>query len=421
MEFVQGPITTLHDFGAADPSGPAARATVVVPMVGREARTAAARRLFAGLERVDPLEVVVPLRAEPGRAAGVAAWLEGFDVPVRVLYCAGDRLEALLARHGLDGPQGKGSDVWLALGVARGDQVVLHDADARTYEPGDTRKLLAPLTGEVAGAARDVAAKGDASPPADGDAGTRRDAGPRDDTTPPADAPAADPFAFVKGYYARVEAGRLYGRLTRLFFDPLVDALAARHDDSLLEYLGAFRYGLAGECALSTPLARSLPVERRFGFEVGTLVGAHAAAGPDATAQVDLGRYEHDHRAVEGPGGLSAVSEEVAGALFTGLAARDVPVDYPALREAYRGAARKRVRADAADAAFNGLAHDAAAALAQVETYADAVAPPGPDDRLPAWDDASLDPAAVERAAAADLDVARDDPGALATDGDGPP
>jgi len=76
---------------------------------------------------------------------------------------------------------------------------------------------------------------------------------------------------FSKGYYARVEDGSLYGRLFRLFFRPLVRALAdatERREPGILEYLDAFRYALAGEFA-TTDLVSRLRVQRGWGLEVG--------------------------------------------------------------------------------------------------------------------------------------------------------
>lgn len=375
MEFAQESIATLHDFGAATPSAPVDRASVLVPMIGAEYGTAPAERLFEGLERVDPREVVVPLRARAARAVAIADWLETFSVPVRILWCSGPRITERLEDIGPHQNAGKGRDMWLGLGVARGDYVVFHDADAATYEPVDTYKLLAPLEMGLEGAAPDE---------------------------------PASAFSFVKAYYARVENDRLYGRLTRLFYEPLVAALAGTHDAEFLTYLQAFRYALAGESAMTAPLARSMRVHPRWGFEVASLGEAYAFGGMAGSAQVDLGRYEHEHRSVEGPGSLSRVSVGVAEALFHALADHDVDVSFETLRDRYRRTAYRRIRAYAADSAFNDFEYDAEAERRQVQTYARSVTPPGVDDRLPPWKAVSLSADAVVRATRADLDGARD-------------
>ncbi|MFB6160823.1 MAG: glycosyl transferase family 2 [Haloferacaceae archaeon] len=368
MEYVQERVTTLHDLRGATPAAPTDRAAVVVPMTEREYAGLAAERVLSELASVDPARVVVPLSAPVDRVDAFRDWLASFDLPLTVVWCGGPRLTALLDEAGLDGARGKGHDVWLGLGVAlAGDAefVVVHDADARSFRGSHVARLLFPL-------ARD--------------------------------------YAFVKGYYARVENDQLYGRLCRLFYEPLVAALREGHDARaapILDYLDAFRYALAGEFAVTADLAARLRTPRSWGLELGTLGDAFDAAGFEGTAQVDLGIHEHDHRAVGGPTGLSDMSEHVGEALFRVVERHGVEPAYDRLRERYRETARRFVRAYGADAAFNGLTHDRAAELDQVDSYATAVAPPeGGDDRLPAWRDAPVEPAAVREAAAADREEA---------------
>jgi len=363
MEYVQERVTTLHDLADPVPDAPTDRAAVVVPMTERDHASLAAERVFATLEGLDPGRVVVALRADPERVGEVAAWLDGYDLAGEVLWCDGPRVEAALREAGLDGPRGKGRDVWLALGAATapddGEEfAVVHDADAKRYSERHVRRLLFPL------------ARG---------------------------------HDFAKGYYARVEDGRLYGRLFRLFYRPLVRALAERRGAPVVDYLAAFRYALAGEFAATSGLARRLRLPRGWGLEVGTLGDAFAHAGFEGTAQVDLGVHEHDHRAVAGPRGLGDMSEEVGAALFRALADHGVDPDYDGLAEAYRAAGRRLVDQYAADAAFNGLEYDPEGEREQVEAYAGAVGPPGDDDRLPAWRDAPLAAGDLRAAARADL------------------
>jgi glucosyl-3-phosphoglycerate synthase len=361
MEYVQERVTTLHALTDHRPDAPTGRAAVVVPMTEREYGTLAAERVLAALERVDPARVIVPLRATADRAGPFAAWLDGFDLDVEALWCDGPRLADLLAEHDLDGDRGKGRDVWLALGRAlREEYVVVHDADTTTYSPAFVNRLLFPI---------------------------------------------ANGHEFAKGYYARVEDGALYGRLFRLFFRPLVRALAEAHDADVVEYLESFRYALAGEFAATTDLVSNFRIQRGWGLEIGTLGEAFAHAGFSGSAQVDLGRYEHDHRSVEGPTGLADMSRAVGAATLRAVDDAGVDVAYDTLPGRYHEAAEELVRRYATDAAFNGLAYDRDDERAQVTTYADAVADPGPDTRLPAWADAPISPAAVAEAAAADLEA----------------
>jgi glucosyl-3-phosphoglycerate synthase len=353
MEYVQERVATLHDFGGAAPEAPTDRAAVVVPMTDCDYATLAAEQVLCGLERVDPERVVVALRAGPGAVGDVVDWIDRFDLRTEVLWCTAPRVESRLADAGLDGDAGKGRDVWLGLGLglaADSEYVVVHDADATSYDDRLVPRLLFPL---------------------------------------------AAGYDFAKGYYARVEDGRLYGRLFRLFFAPLVDALAEHHDDPLLDYLGAFRYALAGEFAATGALVRRLRVQRGWGLEVGTLGEAYPVAGFERSAQVDLGVHEHDHRSVGGPEGLGDMSRAVGDALFHALDDAGVSPDYETLPARYRERALALVDQYAADAAFNGFDYDSVAEREQVDTYAGAVEPPGEDRRLPAWRDAPVDPTEI--------------------------
>jgi glucosyl-3-phosphoglycerate synthase len=359
MEYVQERVTTLHDLREPTPDAPTAHAAVVVPMTEREYNGLAAERVLSELEAVDPARVVVPLRASAEQAGAFADWLTSFDLPLDVLWCNGPRLADLLEAHGLAGERGKGRDVWLALGQAMSEEyVVVHDADTKTYSRSYVPRLLFPL---------------------------------------------AHGHGFSKGYYARVEDNRLYGRLFRLFYAPLVRTLADTYDTPLLRYLDAFRYALAGEFAATSDVVGQLRVARTWGLEVSTLCDAFDAVGFDGSAQVDLGAYEHDHRSVGGPTGLSEMSGSVGATLFRALSEHGVDVDYETLPAQYRDTAEGFVRQYAVDAAFNGLDYDRGSEQAQVEAYAEALRPAGPDTRLPAWDAVSLTPEDVYDAATEDL------------------
>lgn len=367
MEYVQERIATLHGFGgpagdlADEVTAATADAAVVVPMTGRECGSPAAERVLAELEGLEPqpAAVVVPVRADADRVGPFRQWLESFDLPTRVLWCGAPAVETLLADAGLADGSGKGRDVWLALGPAAeaGEYVVVHDADARSYEGEHVHRLLAPLLLD---------------------------------------------FDFAKGYYARIEDGHLYGRLFRLLYTPLVRTLAAAHDAPVLEYLAAFRYALAGEFAVTAPLARRLRPPRAWGLEVGTLGDAFEYAGVEGSAQVDLGVHEHDHRAVAGEEGLEGMSREVAGELLRVVEHGGVDPAYGTLEDRVRATGNRLIDQYSADAAFNGLAYDPAGERDQVDRYVEAIGPPGPDRRLPRWADVPFDPVDVLDAASPD-------------------
>ncbi|WP_338741700.1 glycosyl transferase family 2 [Haloplanus salilacus] len=363
MEYVQERVATLHDLTDPTPPAPTDRSAVVVPMTEREYGGLAPDRVLSALERVDPAEVVVPLRAPADRVAPFHDWLTGFDLSLSVLWCNGPRLEELLDDHGLGGEFGKGRDVWLGLGQTLDREfVAVHDADTKSYTPADVPRLLFPL---------------------------------------------AHGHTFSKGYYARVENERLYGRLFRLFFVPLVRALSTACEAPILRYLESFRYALAGEFAATTDLVARLRPQRSWGLEVGTLGDAFEHAGFEGSAQVDLGTYEHDHRSVSGPTGLSEMCRHVSSALLRVVEEAGVDPDYGTLPDRYREAAETLVEGYELDTAFNGLSYDRADELEQAAAYADAIEPPGPDRRLPAWRNAPLSPALIAETATADLEAIR--------------
>lgn len=353
MEYVQERVTTLHDLTGHVPDAPTDRAAVVVPMTEREYGGLAAEHTLSELETVDPAQVVVPLRAPRDRVDDFRNWLSGFDLSLEVLWCNAPGVEELLDDRLPDRAAttlaGKGRDVWLALGIAAADNdyVVLHDADARSYSASDVPRLLAPL-----------------------------DRG----------------YGFSKGYYSRVENDRLYGRLCRLFYEPLVRAMAAENDTDVLSYLSSFRYALAGEFAMTADLASDLRIHQRWGLEVGTLGEMYRQCGFDGTAQVDLGNHQHDHRAVSGPDGLSDMSQHVGHAIFRVAESNGVRPDYDTLPNRYQSTAQSLIRQYADDAVINGLSYDIESERAQVETYAETISPPGRDNRLPAWSETSFTP-----------------------------
>lgn len=361
MEYAQEQITTLHAFDDPMPPAPVGNAAVIVPLAERDCGTETAARTFETLAAVSPGRVIVALRAPEDAIQGAIEWLSQFDLDLTVLWCNAPAVRNTLAEAGVSAPSGKGRDVWLALGVASNDEyVVVHDADATSYDRTHVPRLLHPL---------------------------------------------ANGFAFTKGYYARVEEDRLYGRLNRLFIDPLVQTLTETTEAAILDYLASCRYALAGEIAMTGELASRLRPPPGWGLELATLGDAFTFAQATGTAQVDLGMHRHDHRPVTGSNGLGSMANEVARTFFTVLESHDVLPDYETLPDRYQAVARRYIDQYAADARFNDLDYDRGAECAQVDRYRDAIAPPGDDNRLPAWRELTLDPqrlddqssAAIER------------------------
>ena len=389
MDFAQDRVTTLHALSGADqiPDAPTARTTVLVPMAAADAGPGS-DRVFSALEALDVERVVVALHAPADRVVSIRERLASCSIPLELLWCNGPRMEGLLRTHGLDGRTGKGRDIWLGLGLTGESRyVAIHDADTASYTEAYVPRLVAPL-----------ADGGDGGTDGDGDGGSEGET-----------ERGTEGYRFTKGYYARIEGDRLYGRLCRLLYAPLVCTLAESHDASVLAYLEAFRYGLAGECAMTGDLAREVRCRRGWGLEVGLLGEVFGVAGSEGVAQIDLGVHDHEHRSVDGVAGLSAMAESVADALLKAVEDWDVQPTYASLPERYRERAMEFVDSYHSDAAFNGLAYDAAGERRQVSAYVEAITPPGTDDRLPAWKNAPIAPESVRAAARADLEAIAED------------
>jgi len=338
--FQTGAITTLHRLGPS--RGPALEAeltrfsherpiALVLPCHVRELGGRGFAAIARELTAVPYLHrVVVGLDGAARRSDWLAAreFFARWPLAPTLVWNDSPRVQRLLrrlARQGLPaGPAGKGRNVWLSLGAvlasASAGVVAVHDADILTYD----RELLARLC-----------------------------------------YPVAHPglgFAFCKGYYARV-AGRLHGRVTRLFFTPLLrtlTALAGPHP--LLAHLESFRYPLAGEICLETTLARRLRLPGDWALEVGVLAEVFRQAAPRAICQAELcENYDHKHQELsprDAGKGLHRMAIDIAHALLRQLAAEGLHLDaghLATLPAAYLRQASETLRSSAADALVNGL------------------------------------------------------------------
>jgi glucosyl-3-phosphoglycerate synthase len=362
MDYVPSEVTTLHKLTEKNPECSMEDVVVVVPMLERDFRLDATEWTFSEIERIGPEKVIVALRCEEQSVRDIYEWLNGFNLDVKMLWCNGNRMTETLREKGLEGRNGKGHDIWLALGLASeyGEFIVCHDVDRKTYVGEDISRLLFPLT---------------------------------------------EGNKFVKGYYARIENDRLYGRLCRLFYAPLVRSLRGLYDTPILRYLDVFRYGLAGEFGIRSQEVKRIKMERGFGLEVGLLGEAFNFAGFESTAQVDLGIYEHFHREKSGPNGLAEMSLEVSGALFGILRREGVKVKYDVARKAYESMANEFIRQYGLDAKFNGLEYDAQEECAQVEEYRESIQAPRGDTRIASWEELGIQMKDIKRASLEDVDL----------------
>ncbi len=357
-----GGITTLHRFGAAKLERLEAElerhaehrpVALVLPCLHAELRESALAGLVRTLREVEYLDqVVISVDGAPRREAfeevraafGGLATRDGAGATL--IWNDGPGIQRLLSHlreEGLDpGAAGKGRATWLAYGyvlaTGRARVVALHDCDIRDY----SRELLARLC-----------------------------------------FPVVHPhlnFEFAKGYYGRV-AGRMYGRVTRLFVTPLLRALrSVLGAIPVLDYLEGFRYPLAGECSMTTELARVNRIPSDWGLEVGVLTEVFRNCSLKRICQIELvENYDHKHRGLsehDPSRGLHRMAGDIAASLIRNLASYGVTFDAGFLNTliaAYVRTAQDAVASYHADALLNGLHFDRHGEEVAVETFSRAL------------------------------------------------
>jgi len=308
--------------------------------------------------------------------------LRALSQPYSVVWSSGPGIKSLfeeLAENYLDvGPDGKGRGVWTALGYVLSKRnlrvIAVHDCDIRNY----SNSMLARLCYPCAVRGMD--------------------------------------FEFTKAYYMRVTE-RIYGRVTRLFFTPLVRALRnILGANRFMEFLHSFRYPLSGEICMTRSLAQVMRMPGDWGLEIGTLSEVYRTCSLTRVCQVDIaGTYEHKHQNLVSDDlrvGLLKMAVDIAKVVLRTLAAEGVV--FPAyffgtVQAAYLQMAREAIDQYAADAILNSLPYERHAEAQAVESFCEAVALAGrqfredPTDlpRIPGWNRVmSALPDFVERLAA---------------------
>ena len=203
----------------------------------------------------------------------------------------------------------------------------------------------------------------------------------------------ADPslgFDFAKMYYSRV-TDRLYGRVSRLFLAPLLHSLirvVGHHP--LLDFLQAFRYPLAGECALRASLAFQLPVSNGWALEIGMLSDVFRQIEPSKVCQVDGGSgYDHKHQLANG--NLMQMCSEIGAALLQQLQTEGCNIDEPFLAltsMALQRECSEAVRRSSALSKINGLPNSPSHETAIASSFAHCLPKilPRSVPPLPAWE-----------------------------------
>jgi glucosyl-3-phosphoglycerate synthase len=317
---------------------------LLLPCHGRDLGTPTLARILEILSSLRfPDTLVLALNGAPPAAVGaLRAQLRPFPYRTAVLVCDAPAVWEELRKPALaalapGAIPGKGLNLWLAQGFARvrtgAAAVLAHDTDIISYAAELPLRLAFPLLHPELG------------------------------------------YTFAKGYYHRA-ADRLYGRVTRLFFLPLVETLlrVAGHVP-LLDFLAGFRYPLAGEFAADTAAAGLLRCGNGYAMETVQLCDLHRVSDPERVCQVDVGpNYEHRHQPMGDAGaGLGGMAAEIAAALFGELASEGVALgeeSAEAVRVSYIRTASAFARRYSHVAMLNGLASDLEAELAAVTQFA---------------------------------------------------
>jgi glucosyl-3-phosphoglycerate synthase len=339
MNVDQKKIANIHDFyldfdemsgnllnlKAKFPSG------LIIPIFGNDIQNPNLPKMINEINKCEFLnKVFIALSVQDPKEYEEAQKLcRTFKPQCEVIWC--NKPEVLtvlqeLKRKGLDVTQlsGKGKDVWLAMGIASLElfAFVVHDADIVTYTKMLPTKMLYPLI-----------------------------------------EPKLD-FYFTKGYYARIgqNTKKLYGRIQRLFINPLLEVLQEKLGYSrFLTYLQSFSYPLAGEIAVYSDIATHLRVPSDWGLELGLLAEVYRNASYGRICQIDLGIYDHRHKTVDNNELLKTAEDSFVTLLRTLTETENFEVTDPfltSLQVAYRRLAQDKIRQYHADATCNRLVFD---------------------------------------------------------------
>jgi glucosyl-3-phosphoglycerate synthase len=321
---------------------------LLLPALYSEFEGPAMPKIIEELKKVDYLyKIVLSLdKADEEQFKKAKEFMSGLPTEVKIVWHDGPRLQKLyneLKKKGfwVDIP-GKGRSVWMTLGYILADTqayaIALHDCDIVNYK----RELLARLVYPVVH-------------------------------------PALD-FEFSKGYYARV-TNKLYGRVTRLFYTPLIRALhRILGQNDFLEYLDSFRYALSGEFAFIRSLARGIRISPTWGLEVSLLSEVYQNTSVNRICQVEvIESYEHKHQKLkkERPNeGLIKMAADISKALFRVMSQDGIVMSdsfFRTLLTTYLQEARIAIEKYNALSLINGLEYDRHSEIEGVEAFVEAL------------------------------------------------
>ena len=262
-----------------------------------------------------------------------------------VLWNDGPRLKAIhnkLAKLNLAPTElGKGRNVWYCFGYVLADNsiqsVALHDCDIVTYKKDLLAKLIYPV----------------ANPDFN--------------------------YQFCKGYYSRVSADKINGRVCRLLVTPLIRALKRIFpENDYLEYLNSYRYALSGEFSLRTDVLNDLRIPSDWGLEIGILSEVNRNYANNRLCQVDIAdQYDHKHQDLspdDASRGLSKMSIDISKSIYRKLATNGLIFStetFRSLKATYFRIALDFIETYHNDAKMNGLNFDIHSEEKAVELFAE--------------------------------------------------
>jgi glucosyl-3-phosphoglycerate synthase len=324
--------------------------TLLLPSLYSEFQTEAMPYIVSSLADIPYLQrIVLSLdRASGEEFRQVKEIFKGFPCDVKIIWQDSPEIGALYDyledQDFYVGYQGKGRGVWFAIGyiLAKKDTkvIALHDCDIVNYDRMLLARLVYPLVN-----------------------------------------PSLS-FEFSKGYYNRVSEGELYGRVTRLYVTPLLQALKKIFGQlDFFEFLESFRYILSGEFAMLTDMASRVRIAPDWGLEITTLGEVYNLVTRARVCQVELmTNYEHKHQEIKKDqdldSGLSRMVMDITRSLFR-ILSQDGLVFTPAvirsLRVTYVNFARMNIEKYDALAKLNGLRFNRHGETSAVEQFAAAM------------------------------------------------
>ncbi|MBL3585984.1 glycosyl transferase [Rhodovulum sulfidophilum] len=350
-----GNVATLHNLRSAPAEllvrelatfAQTRKISLILPSLFSELEGDALPRILDELAEVPFLHRIV-IGLDQADEAQFAHALQFFDrLPQNhvVIWQDSPRMQAIHARletHNLQpGDPGKGRNVWFCMGylMACKDSSVmaLHDCDIVTY----SREMLARLVYPVAN--------------------------------------PNFPYQLAKGFYPRIGANKLNGRVSRLLVSPILLALKKTIGDrDYLDYLRSFRYPLSGEFALRTATLPDLRIPSDWGLEIGVLSEAWRNLAPRSVCQVEISdAYDHKHQPVsqeDASRGLSRMSVDICKSIFRKLAADGTVFSeeiFRTLKATYYREALDLLDCYYNDARMNGLSLDRHAEENIIELFA---------------------------------------------------